>query len=67
MGNAELAACLGLVARRIQSYRYRHQALVAFDVVDRALLNAPRTIVVDDRPVFVVDDLYPWLEDLEAA
>lgn len=59
--NGALAAHLGLVARRVQSYRYRSQAMVAFDVVDCALTNANRIVDVDGRSVFVLEDLYPEL------
>jgi hypothetical protein len=33
-------------------------AQVGVDVVDRALLNAPRVIEIDGKPILRFDDLY---------
>ena len=64
---ADLAFSLRLVPRRVQSYRYRSQEWVAFDVVDRALTNSSRIVVLDGVPVFGLEDLYPMLSVEDAA
>jgi hypothetical protein len=66
LGPTGTALALGVEPRRSQYFRYGTQPSVAFDVVDRALMNANRTVEVDGRSIFAIGDLYPELDELAA-